>query len=125
MASSLITQRKSNNIIKFLQFVDIFAFIPVPKDESVSTKQSLIGTVLFLAIFLTYVIYDFVSFVTINQPIQQTYRSPIDDKTYSLPDFAVAFMKNEAASVSNFNYTEAFDGLFTYEWTSLTKSRGK
>lgn len=60
--------------------VDIFAFLPVPKDDSVSTKQSLIGSILFLVIFIAYITYDFVTFVVWNPPIQQTYRSPLDDQ---------------------------------------------
>jgi len=65
-----------------LTVIDIFSFIPVPKDSPVSTKQSLIGTLIFFVIFLTYVIYDFVQFVTNNAPIIQSYRTSLDDKTY-------------------------------------------
>jgi hypothetical protein len=66
---SFITEQQPNVALRALKKVDIFSFIPVPKDDSVSTKQSLIGTAVFFAIFLTYIIYDFVQFVTNNPPI--------------------------------------------------------
>ena len=72
--------------------MDIFAFIPVPKDDSVSTKQSLIGTAIFFALFLTYIIIDFVGFVQDNPPLVQSYRTNLDDTVYTLPRFAYAFM---------------------------------
>lgn len=70
----------------------MFAFLPVPKDDTVSTKQSLTGSIIFLILLLTYIIYDFVKFVRANPPIQQTYRTPLDTQDYVLPDFAIAFM---------------------------------
>jgi hypothetical protein len=66
---SFITEQQPNVALRALKKVDIFSFIPVPKDDSVSTKQSLIGTAVFFAIFLTYIIYDFVQFVVDNPPI--------------------------------------------------------
>ena len=80
--------------------MDIFSFIPVPKDDSVSTKQSLIGTAVFFAIFLTYIIYDFVQFLINNPPVQQSYRTPLDSAIYQLPNFAVTFMSGDVL-----NYT--------------------
>jgi len=71
---------------------DVFAFLPVPKDEPVSTRQSIFGSIIFLVLLLTYIIYDFVKFVKMNPPIQQTYRTPLDTSDYALPDFAIAFM---------------------------------
>ncbi len=82
--------------MRYLQKADIFAFLPVPKDDTVSTKQSLIGSIIFLVIFIAYITYDFVNFVVWNPPNQQTYRSPLDDKEYNLPDFALAFMTSTA-----------------------------
>lgn len=76
MSDSFIREEQSSNFcVNILKKVDIFSFIPVPKDDSVSTKQSLIGTALFFAIFLTYIIYDFVQFVRDNPPIIQSYRT--------------------------------------------------
>ena len=81
LADSFIRPQEQDNIaVKVLKKVDVFAFIPVPKDEPVSTKQSLVGTALFFAIFLSFVIVDFVKFVTANPPIIQSYRTPLDEK---------------------------------------------
>jgi hypothetical protein len=66
---SFITEEQPNIALRCLKKVDIFSFIPVPKDDPVSTRQSLAGTAIFFAIFLTYVIYDFFKFVTNNPPI--------------------------------------------------------
>lgn len=79
-------------LVRVLRKIDVFAFIPVPKDDSVSTKQSLIGTAIFFVLFLTYVIFDFVSFVQSNPPLIQSYRTNLDESVYTLPRFAYAFM---------------------------------
>jgi hypothetical protein len=99
--------------------VDIFSFIPVPKDDSVSTRHSLIGTAVFFAIFLTYIIYDFVQFVMDNPPIIQSYRTQLDDATYELPRFAYAFMNG-----SYNNDTQLYDNLFVMNITSIAKAQG-
>lgn len=52
-----------------LTYVDVFRFLPVPRDDPVSTKASLAGSLLFLALFLGYLIFDFVQFVTFNKPV--------------------------------------------------------
>ena len=92
--SSFITEHQPNIGLRILRKLDIFAFIPVPKDDTVSTRPSLIGTALFFTIFLAYIICDFVQFVRVNPPIMQSYRTPLDDKYYTLPSFALAFMNN-------------------------------
>ena len=92
VTSSFITEEQPNICLRILRKLDVFAFIPVPKDDTVSTKPSLIGTALFFTLFLTYVIIDFVQFVTNNPPLMQSYRTPLDDKYYTLPSFAMAFM---------------------------------
>jgi len=75
---SLITREHINPFLALFQNVDLFAFIPFPKDEPVSTKRSLIGTVLFLIIFGSYVIADFVNFLVNNPPQMQSYRVQLD-----------------------------------------------
>lgn len=99
--------------------MDIFSFIPVPKDDSVSTKQSLIGTAVFFIIFLTYIIYDFVQFVNSNPPIIQSYRTQLDDSYYTLPRFAYAFMYGNLT-----DQTQVFDDLFTTNLTQTIKTQG-
>jgi hypothetical protein len=72
--------------------MDIFSFIPVPKDRPVSTKQSLIGTAIFIVIFLTYIIVDFYQFVTSNPPIVQNSFTKLSESVFTLPRFAITFM---------------------------------
>ena len=93
-SSSFISEDQPNICLRALRFIDIFSFIPVPKDDTVSTKPSLIGTALFFIIFLAYIIFDFVGFVTDNPPIIQAFNTPLDDKYYTLPSFSLAFMDN-------------------------------
>lgn len=76
-----------------LKAIDIFSFIPVPKDDPVSTKQSLIGTSVFFIIFLAYVVFDFYQFVTENPPNAQNYYTDLKDEIYVLPRFAVTYMR--------------------------------
>jgi hypothetical protein len=76
-----------------LKKVDIFSFIPVPKDDPVSTKQSLIGTGIFFTIFFAYIIVDFYKFVTNNPPNAENFYTKTDgSKTYEIPRFAITFM---------------------------------
>ena len=74
--------------------IDIFSFIPVPKDHPVSTKRSIIGSSIFFVIFIGYVIFDFAKFLINNPGISQTYYTKLDDETYPLPKFGMAFMQN-------------------------------
>ena len=62
--------KKDPLALRMLKAIDIFSFIPVPKDEAVSTKQSLIGTTIFFLLFFAFVLFDLISFVTDNPPIQ-------------------------------------------------------
>lgn len=105
--------------MRVLKKVDIFSFIPVPKDDSVSTKQSLIGTALFFAIFLTYIIYDFVQFVQTNPPIIQSYRTQMDTNRYQLPSFAYAYMNGSLN-----DQTDYFYDLFYLKLTKQVKTQG-
>ncbi len=45
---------------RYMMKLDIFAFLPVPRTDPVSTKASLWGSYLLLIMFLGYVIYSFV-----------------------------------------------------------------
>ena len=104
VTDSFIYEEQPNCALKILRKVDIFSFIPVPKDDSVSTKQSLIGTAIFFIVFLTYIIYDFVQFISDNPPIIQSYNTPLDENYYTLPGFALAFMDNNP----NYDHTETY-----------------
>lgn len=78
-----------------LKKVDIFSFIPVPKDDPVSTKQSLIGTAVFFLIFMTYIIFDFYQFVTENPPNAQNYYTNLGEIPQTLPRFAITYMRGQ------------------------------
>ena len=119
-SSSFIDPANPNIFVRILGRLDIFSFIPVPKDDPVSTRQSLIGSGLFLSIFLTYVIYDFVVFVRNNPPLQQSFRTPLDDSYYKLPSLALGFMTNNP----NYDATDYYNDLFTYEFTTKAKTTG-
>jgi len=73
LTSGFVDTTKSNGIVGALKKVDMFSFLPVPIDEPVSTRRSLIGTALILFIFIAYVIFDLVSFLIHNPGISQTH----------------------------------------------------
>ena len=72
--------------------------MPVPKDLPVSTKQSLVGTVLFLVLVGGYFVFDFVQFVVNNPPVQQVSRVQLDEGVYELPRVALAFMEGDLSN---------------------------
>lgn len=92
---SFIRSEEQSGCLKFAQKLDFFSFIPVPKDEPVSTRRSLLGSVLFIVLFLTFIIIDFYQFVTDNPPIIVSHASSLDDEAYTLPRFAIGFMSGE------------------------------
>ena len=89
---TLITVKQPNIVHRVLAFLDVFKFLPTPVDNPVSTRQSIIGSLLFFLIFGTFVIVDFITFLTFNKPTAQIYNEPLDENIYKLPDFALAFM---------------------------------
>ena len=89
----MIRQNKNSNfLVRCVSAVDIFSFIPVPKSRPVSTRCSLIGSGLIFAIFLSYLVYDLVTFITNNPPIPNSYYIDLDNKNYSSPGLAMVFM---------------------------------
>lgn len=54
--------------MKVLTTLDFFAFLPVPKDLKVSTRQSIFGSIIFILLFFTYIGIQFYEFVTDNPP---------------------------------------------------------
>ncbi len=67
--SFLYPDREQSGVYKWLQKVDFFSFIPVPKDEPVSTKRSIIGSCIFIILFLIYIGVDLFQFISDNPPI--------------------------------------------------------
>lgn len=64
---------KGNCWSRFLDKVDIFSYIPVPQSFPVSTRNSKIGSLIAIVLFLAYIVYDFVQFITNNVPSVNTY----------------------------------------------------
>ena len=64
--------------------LDIFTFVPIPQSYPVSTKRSKIGSLILIALFLVYVIYDLVTFITNNPPRINSYNTGIVTN-YSYP----------------------------------------
>jgi hypothetical protein len=95
--------------------IDIFSFIPVPKDDPVSTKQSLIGTAVFFVLFLTYVVFDFYQFVAENPPNAQNYYTNLQNQYYPLPRFAITFMRGQKLDECN-SWNEYIRFGLTQEW---------
>lgn len=53
---------------RLLDRFDIFSYIPVPESFPVSTRNSKIGTIIMLLLFLAYTCYDFTMFFLKNPP---------------------------------------------------------
>ena len=98
---------------RILKKLDVFSFVPFPKNEPVTTRQSLCGSLLFLLIILAFAISDFVAFVTYNPPSIQTYYTKIDDSvSYKLPKFALNFMDGQALNETR-DYSDTFNFKLT------------
>lgn len=98
---SFINPEKETNVgIRLLQKLDFFSFIPVPKDQPVSTKRSLIGSVVFIVLFLIYIVFDIVQFLQENPPIIENHTSMLDEEPYVLPGVAITFMEGESLNIT-------------------------
>ena len=71
---------------RFLDRIDIFNYIPVPESFPVSTRNSKIGTVIMLLLFIAYTCYDFTMFVIKNSPTITSYPVLLPDDVPSRPD---------------------------------------
>ena len=66
--SLIASEETDSKAMKVLTKVDFFSFLPVPKDDSVSTRQSIIGSIIFIVLFFIYIGIQFYIFVTDNPP---------------------------------------------------------
>ena len=57
--SLLIGEDSPSTFVKVMTKVDFFAFLPVPKDRPVSTMQSIVGSFVFIVLFLIYISIQF------------------------------------------------------------------
>lgn len=109
---SFINPEREGRGVRLLQKLDFFSFIPVPKDQPVSTRRSLVGSVIFIILFLLYIVVDLVQFLRDNPPIIENHNSVLDEQVYTLPRVAITFMEGESLNQSdlyldylNFKYT--------------------
>jgi hypothetical protein len=61
-------------LIRFLEVIDLFSYIPVPQAYPVSTNKSKIGSIIFICGIIGYLIFDMYNFVTSNIPIVNAYK---------------------------------------------------
>ena len=93
----------------FLHAIDIFAFLPVPKTEEVSTKRSVIGSVSLIVIFLSYLIVSLVYFFTNNPPRINQYSTPLDYSTIvNTPNMAIGFLSGKEFDDTSYNRNPAY-----------------
>ena len=76
--SFIDSDAEPNKALRFLKRLDFFSFIPVPVDQPVSTKRSLIGSVIFIILFLIYIAVDLYQFLSENPPIIENHASVLD-----------------------------------------------
>lgn len=95
--------------MKWLQKFDFFSFIPVPKDEPVSTKRSIIGSCIFIVLFFIYIGVDLYQFISDNPPIVENSQMMLDEQFYTLPRVAITFMAGEYL-----NETRDFSKFITF-----------
>lgn len=114
--SFLYPEREQKGVMKWLQKFDFFSFIPVPKDEPVSTRRSIIGSCIFIVLFLIYIGIDLYQFISDNPPIVENAQMMLDDEFHTLPRTAIAFMAGEYL-----NETRDFSREITFEMTKELK----
>lgn len=103
-------------MMKWLQKFDFFSFIPVPKDEPVSTNRSIIGSTIFIILFLIYMGIDLFQFIVDNPPLVQNALSKLDNNNYTLPRVAITFMDGQ-----NLDNPLINDTIFTWKSTKELK----
>jgi len=62
--SNLLNQQEE----KWYNKLDLFKFLPVPKTRPLSSRRSIIGSILFLLIIFVYILSQFIFFLTSNTP---------------------------------------------------------
>jgi hypothetical protein len=73
---------KQNCCSRFLDRFDIFSYIPVPQSFPVSTRKSKIGSVVVICLFIGYLIYDFVKFLSSNKFSVNTYSGSLPTQVH-------------------------------------------
>ena len=107
MSEILVGSVEPSSSSKFFGFCskfDIFSFLPVPIGREVSTKRSIIGSLILLIFFLFYVSYGIYKFAVNNPPRTNQYWMPINDALeIDSPSFAISYMTGENLNISFYN----------------------
>lgn len=69
----IMSESEESKVLKFLKFIDLFSYIPVPQAYPVSTSKSRVGSIAVIIILVGYLIYDFYIFVTKSVPTLNVY----------------------------------------------------
>ena len=116
---SHIDNNKFDILMNKFSKLDIFSFIPVPKANPVSTKRSLIGSLLVISVFLAYTSYSFSQFLTNNIPKTNQYLMSLDENYItSAPEVAFAFVNSDYFNESFYNtsyWTYTFEQAIVYQ----------
>ena len=70
---------ESSKVLSGLSRLDLFSYLPVPHSQRISTRKSILGSVLLLSLFLAYVSATFYSFFTNNPPKVNNILVPLGD----------------------------------------------
>jgi hypothetical protein len=98
--------KNTNICFKILHALDLFAFEPVPKTNDFSTRRSILGSLLIIALFLTYVIFTFVNFFINNTPTLNTYSTHImPNQNFTLPRITILFVTGTELNISFYDET--------------------
>lgn len=90
-----------SNFFVFCSRFDIFSFLPVPIGREVSSKRSILASMILLIFFICYVTYCIYAFVTNNPPRTNQFYMPIPESLeIESPQFAVVFMTGENLNIS-------------------------
>ena len=103
MSNSLTNESPSDEspskMIRFLYMIDLYRYLPVPNAYPVSTKNSRIGSLIFICVLLGYLIYSFYLFLAKNVPKTNSYMISNSNSGYhTLPDFAFSITQINSAT---------------------------
>ncbi|KAM3143970.1 hypothetical protein pb186bvf_004021 [Paramecium bursaria] len=101
---------------RILRNLDLFSFLPVPKTKPVSSKRSLVGSLIMLLLFFGYILYGFITFILINAPRVNTFLNELPVANYSMPPIAFVFLFGDP-----FNSTINDPQIFTFSYQMIYK----
>ena len=83
------TKKPDSKTKSFLSFIDVFSYVPVPQAYPVSSNKSKVGSFIFIAILLGFLIFDFFQFMTNNIPTVNVLEADnINTGNTTVPQFA-------------------------------------